>query len=73
MKNIYSECPSCGGTGEENISSLLEGETISSLVTCRRCAGSGKVSNLFLSADLIDLFNDLKDKVTDIKEKVDEL
>jgi t-SNARE complex subunit (syntaxin) len=73
VKKIFTSCPQCSGTGIERISALSEGETVFEEITCRRCNGSGKVSNQSLSDDLIDLFNDISNKIDDIKEKVDEI
>ena len=72
MKEIYSSCPQCSGNGKESISSIVEGEPVNTEITCRTCAGSTVISNLFLNKDLIDMLNDMKDKLDDIFEKVNE-
>ena len=71
MKEIFSECPRCVD-GVETISVTTNGESIPTEITCRTCLGANKVSNLFLSDDLIDFLNDLSNRVDDILEKLNE-
>lgn len=72
MKEIFTSCSQCSGTGSENVSSIIDGETTSEEIACRTCGGEKIVSNLFLSSDLIGMLNDMKNKIDDIFEKVNE-
>jgi hypothetical protein len=73
MEKIYTPCSQCGSTGIEVISTLINDELVNEEITCRTCNGAGKISNLSLDNDLIDLFVDMNDKINDIIEKVKEL
>jgi len=73
MDKISTLCSHCSGTGIETVSSMVDGETIYSEITCRFCEGSGLNSNLSLSGDLITLLNDMFDKINDIMEKCNDI
>ena len=72
MKEIYTRCSPCGGTGIEFISTHVDGQNGKTDITCRTCNGTGLRSNLSLSDDLMDFLNDMNNKINDIFEKVNE-
>lgn len=72
MKDICSSCPQCTGTGQEWITTGLGDNIQREQITCRRCSGTGKVSNQCLDDDLINMFEDMQNKINDISEKVNE-
>jgi len=63
---IQSKCMSCSGTGKTN---THDGNPTGD---CVSCSGSGMLVSGYLSSDLVDLIQDIKDKVDDIFEKVNE-
>ena len=73
MEKIYSECPACSGTGTEQVSSVVEGETVSNPLTCRMCGGNGLNSTLSLNSELISFLEDLADKVNDVMDKCNDI
>jgi hypothetical protein len=73
MKEIYSSCPSCSGTGIENITTLVGENEQHTQMTCHKCAGDGRVSNQYLSEDLITLFQDMNDKINDMNDKINDI
>lgn len=71
MKDIVVNCWQCQGTGEESISGLDEfGNPIVTQETCRKCGGSGKVTNSFLDDLLPDdvFYSYIVFEATDITE-----
>jgi hypothetical protein len=74
LKDIYTPCSQCDGTGTEQVSTIVNGEPATEEIPCRTCPdSSGMISNLSLSDDLITLLNDMDDKINDIREKVTEI
>jgi uncharacterized Zn finger protein len=73
LKEIYIECPQCGGTGEEYFDTNVNGQIVHNTVTCRRCLGSTTVVRMNLNNSFITIINDIKDSLDIIKPQIQAL